>query len=439
LKQVPKKVLIITYYWPPGGGAGVQRWLKFAKYLRDFGWEPIIYTPENGEMPVMDLSLEKDVPPGLTVIKHPIWEPYNSYKKFIGQRKEDKINTGFLTENKKPRLAEKIAVWIRGNYFIPDARKFWIKPSVEFLSSYLKQNPVDAIVSTGPPHSMHLIALALKQQMRLPWIADFRDPWTNIDYYKDLMLSRSSDKKHRQQELSVLKNADVVLSIGTTMSDEFALISGDGKEKFKVITNGYDEEDLYSGEFTPDLKFSLAHIGTLVRSRNPEILWKVLSELCSADKVFEQDLEIKLVGKIDVSVMQSLEKNGLLGRLNKIDYLPHSEVIRVQQQSQVLLLLVNNTQNAGGILTGKFYEYLSARRPIICIGPEKGEINDAFRDTNCGKISGFEDGIALKQNILAYYAAYKAGTLASESRKIEKYSRRELTRQLAQVLDKLIG
>ena len=176
LKKIPKKVLIITYYWPPGGGAGVQRWLKFAKYLRDFGWEPVIYTPENGEMPVVDLSLQKDVPQGLAVIKQPIWEPYNSYKKFIGQGKEEKINTGFLTENKKPKLAEKIAVWIRGNYFIPDARKFWIKPSVKFLSEYLHHHPVSAIISTGPPHSMHLIALKLKKKLNLPWMADFRDP-----------------------------------------------------------------------------------------------------------------------------------------------------------------------------------------------------------------------------------------------------------------------
>ncbi len=435
--ETPKKVLIITYYWPPGGGAGVQRWLKFAKYLRDFGWEPVIYTPENGEMPVVDLSLKKDVPPGLTVLKQPIWEPYDSYKKFIGQKKAEKINTGFLTENKKPKLAEKIAVWIRGNYFIPDARKFWIKPSVKFLSAYLEQNPVSVIISTGPPHSMHLIALALKRKLNIPWLADFRDPWTNIDYYQDLMLSRSSDKKHHRQELTVLHGADLVLSVGTSMSEEFALMADQGKEKFKVITNGFDNEDLYAGEVKPDSKFSLAHIGTLVRSRNPEVLWTVLSSLVATDKAFGQDLEIKLVGKTDISVMQSLEKYGLLEKLNKIDYLPHSEVIKVQQQSQVLLLLVNNTRNAGGILTGKFYEYLSARRPIICIGPEQGEIVDAFRATNCGKLSGFEDEVMLKKNILDYYAAYKAGTLASESKNIEKYSRRELTRQLAELLERL--
>ncbi len=433
-----RKVLIITYYWPPGGGAGVQRWLKFVKYLRDYGWEPVVYTPEDGEMPVIDPSLEKDVPPGITILKQPIWEPYNSYKKFIGQKKGEKINTGFLTENKKPKRAEKLAVWIRGNFFIPDARKFWVKPSIKFLLSWLRENKVDAIVSTGPPHSMHLIAMGLKDKLGLPWLADFRDPWTNIDFYPELMLTAASDRKHHRLEKEVLTKADRVLSIGNKMSEELADILGNEKEKFSTISNGYDTDDLQSGSgLVMDKKFSLAHIGTLVRSRNPEALWKVLAALVKENKTFAEDLEIKLVGKVDIQVMQSIENNHLLPFLNKIEYLPHADVIRAQQQSQVLLLLVNDTKNAGGILTGKFYEYLSAQRPVICVGPEKGEIVDAFKETNCGKISGFRDEITLRNNILGYYKSFKEGTLVSTSVNIEKYSRKELTRELALLLDSM--
>ena len=215
-----KKVLIITYYWPPSGGAGVQRWLKFVKYLREFGWEPIVYTPENPEAPAVDESLLKDIPKNLTAIKRPIWEPYNLYKNFIGQKKDERINAGFLTEKKKPGLAEKISVWVRGNWFIPDARKLWITPSIKFLSDYLKRNPVDAIVSTGPPHSMHLIALGLKKKLNLPWLADFRDPWTNIDFYDKLMLTKASDVKHKKMELDVLKNANIITAIGWSMADD---------------------------------------------------------------------------------------------------------------------------------------------------------------------------------------------------------------------------
>ena len=177
-----KRVLIITYYWPPAGGSAVYRWLKFTKYLREFGWEPVIYTAENGEYTELDPDNVKDIPSGVTVLKQPIWEPYNFYKRFIGQKKTEKINVGFLTEKKKPALAERISVWVRGNFFIPDARCFWVKPSVKYLSAWLAKNPVDMVISSGPPHSMHLIAMKLKKQFNLPWIADFRDPWTNIDF-----------------------------------------------------------------------------------------------------------------------------------------------------------------------------------------------------------------------------------------------------------------
>ena len=195
-----KKVLIITYYWPPAGGSAVYRWLKFTKYLREFGWEPIVYTAENGEYPELDPENEKDIPAGVTILKHPIWEPYQLYKRFIGQKKTEKVNVGFLTEKKKPALAERISVWVRGNFFIPDARRFWIKSSVKYLSKWLAENPVDIIISSGPPHSMHLIAMKLKNRFKLPWIADFRDPWPSIDFYKELRLTWFADKKHHRLE-----------------------------------------------------------------------------------------------------------------------------------------------------------------------------------------------------------------------------------------------
>lgn len=432
-----KKVLIITYYWPPSGGAGVQRWLKFVKYLRKFGWEPIIYTPENGEIPVVDHSLEKDVPENLTILKTPIWEPYTAYKRFIGQKKEEKINTGFLTENKKPKFAEKVAVWIRGNFFIPDARVFWVKPSVKYLTEYLKKNPVDALVSSGPPHSMHLIAQELKRKLNIPWLADFRDPWTNIDFYEDLMLTGFADRKHHKLERKVLEHANAVVSISESMTEELKEGQGTrdkGQNKFVTITNGFDDDDIYKGVVETDKKFSIAHIGTLVRSRNPEVLWKVLAELVK-DKNFAAHLEIKLVGKVDVNVTQSLEQYGLSGFVNKIDYLPHGEVVKFQQQAQLLLLLINNTKNAKSILTGKFFEYLSAQRPIVAIGPVDGDAAKILNQTNAGKISGYTDVEGLKQNILNYFEQYKSGKLSVNSQQIERYSRKELTKQLSEVLN----
>jgi len=430
------KVLIITYYWPPSGGAGVQRWLKFIKYLRHFDWEPVVYTPSNPEFPEHDESLFKDIPENLTILKTPIWEPYSAYKRFIGQKKEVKINAGFLSENKKKKIPENFSVWIRGNLFIPDARKFWIKPSVKYLSNYLEKNPVDVIISTGPPHSLHMIALQLNKKFSFPWLADFRDPWTDIDFYTDLMLTRCSDRKHHRLENEVLTNADAITVTSRGMAEDFNELH---PRKYEIITNGYDTDDVeLNKEIIKDQKFSISHIGTIAKTRNPVMLWKVLSELIKDESDFAKDLEIKLVGKVDFSVWASINEADLKPFISKIDYLPHSESIHIQQKSQVLLLLINDTLNANGILTGKFFEYLAAHRPILCIGPIDGDAAQILEETHAGLISGFEDKELLRQNILTFYRDYKKGQLVSENTNIDRYSRKALTKSLSGVLDELI-
>jgi len=434
-----KKVLILTYYWPPSGGAGVQRWLKFTKYLKTYGWEPIIYTAENGEIPVVDMSLLKDVPAELTILKTPIWEPYQLYKRFIGRKKDDKINASFLSENKKAGLSEKISIWIRGNFFIPDARKFWIKPSINYLKNYIIKNNIEYIISSGPPHSMHLIALGLKNKFTsLKWVADFRDPWTNIDFYDKLMLTKRSNIKHHSQELKVLTNADIILSIGKGMSNEFLNIyqksGGKNLNKFKVISNGFDTDDIKTNDIVKDKKFSIAHIGTLVKDRNPIVLWKVLKKLTDTRDDFRSQLEIKLVGKVDIFVKEQLENYGLIKFVKKIEYLPHSEVIIEQQKSKVLLLLINNTKNAKDILTGKFFEYMASGSPILAIGPIDGELADIIKQTQTGLISNFEDEITLEKNILNLFVNQSMQTNGEE---VIKYSREELTKKLCELLNEL--
>ena len=427
-----KKVLIITYYWIPSGGAGVQRWVKFAKYLRQYGWEPIIYTPENPEYPSIDHSFEKDIPADITVLKTPIWEPYNVYRNLTG-KKNQAINAGFISENKKQGWKDKLSIWIRGNFLIPDPRRFWIKPSVGFLSDYLKENPVDAIITTGPPHSMHLIGMGLKKNFpSLPWVADFRDPWTNIDFYKDLNLTWLADKIHHKLEREVLQNADTVLVVSRGMEEEFALMK---PKKLRVITNGYDESDAQVGTLTLDGRFSISHIGTLNAARNPRIVWKVLSEICAENVDFKKDLQIQLVGKVDFSVLEDIQSYGLQEQLLKIDYLSHSEAIAKQNSSQVLMLLINQSGNAKGILTGKFFEYLAAKRPILAVGPTDGDAAVVLNETGAGVIVDFADEQETKTAILNYYNQYKKGTLSVQSESVERFSRRSLTGELAGLLD----
>lgn len=427
-----KRVLIITYYWPPSGGAGVQRWLKFSKYLPGFGWQPVVYTVENGELPSEDNSLLKDIPEDAEILKQPIWEPYNVYKKFVGRKKEDKINAGFINENKKNGVADKIAVWIRGNLFIPDARKYWVKPSVKYLLEYIQNHPVDAIVSTGPPHSMHLIAMELKRKTGLKWIADFRDPWTNIDFYKDLKLTYFADKKHKNLEKAVLKNADEVIAIGKTLGKELHEL---GAKRVHVITNGFDTEKNNESNVKLDHKISIAHIGSMTKTRNPENLWKAIKELIEEDNSLKDKLEIKLVGKVDIDVINSIERYGLKQLLKKIDYLPHDEVVLEQKKTHILLLVINNTPNSKGILTGKVFEYMASGRPVLAIGPRDGDVAEVFKQTNLGEVIDYGDYKGIKQFISEYLSSEKE-TKHKLSSEVMQFHRKTLTKGLVDLLNK---
>lgn len=423
-----KKVLIITYYWPPSGGAGVQRWLKFVKYLPKNGWEPVIFTVDNGEYPSIDESLENDIPDGIEVIKSKIWEPYSFYKKFTGRKKDELINAGFLKERKKAVFLERLSVWVRGNFFIPDARKFWIKPSTRILSSYLKDNSIDVVISSGPPHSTHLIAKNINVNYNLPWIADFRDPWTNIDFYNDLMLSKFADRKHKRLEKLVLSSADIILTVGKTLALELSQL---GAKRVEVIENGYDKSDLNKGVINQlDDKFSIAHIGTFSPSRNNQTLWKALSELVKEDDFFSNKLELKLIGKIDYSVTESLKKYELESFVNHIPYLSHDLVINQQMSSHLLLLMVNNTPNAKGIVTGKIFEYMASNRPTLVIGPSDGDVAEIVSKCNAGVICDFDDIKKMKLSILDVF--YKRQV---NDPSIENYSREALTMRLSNMLN----
>ncbi len=429
-----KKVLFISYYWPPSGGSGVQRPLKFVKYLRDFGWEPIVFTVSNGEYPELDPSLAKEIPKGIKIIYSKIFEPYTYYKKFVGQKKEDKINPNFFTQEKKG-WKEKLAIWIRSNFFIPDARVAWVKPSIKKLTQYCKENQVDVIITTGPPHSAHLIGLVVKENTGIPWIADFRDPWTNIDFYSNLSLTQWADAKHRKLEKKVLQNADKVLMVGETWGKELEEI---GKRSVTIISNGFDPDDFDQSIIDLDAKFSIVHLGMFSKGRNHEVLWKALSQLCNENQDFANDLELCFYGKYDISAVEYMNKYKLKNFTKFHSYIPHHEIVKVQKRAQVLFLSVNNTPNVKGIITGKIYEYLAVNRPILCIGDTTGDAAKVIQETKSGYISGFEDLETLKSNISQLYTQYKNPSLAIKSNDIEKYSRKYLTGMLAQSLDSVI-
>jgi len=421
------KVLIVTYYWPPAGGSGVQRWLKFVKYFRDFGIEPVVYTVENPNYPILDESLNNDIPKGIEVLKQPIFEPNNILSLF-GKKKTE--SAGFLNPN--PSFFGKILQYIRANYFIPDARKFWIKPSVNYLKKYISKNNIDAIITTGPPHSMHLIGLKLKQQLGVKWIADFRDPWTEIDYFHQLPLSKKAVKKHHFLEQEILLNANVVLVVGNTMNKNYSKFSNN----VVTITNGFDGE-LITSETNLDSKFTITHIGLMNADRNPKMLWEVLAEIISENKDFSKDFKLKLIGKVDASVIEEITINNLDENVQLIDYVAHDEVIEYQKKSQVLLLLLNNVPSVKGIITGKIFEYLMVNRPILAIAPKDGDLAEILNETNAGVVVDFEESTTLKNTILELYSKYKQGDLSVNSKNIDQFHRRELTNKVAKILKEL--
>lgn len=424
-----KKVLIITYYWPPSGGSGVQRWLKFSKYLRDFNIEPVIYTVDNPSYPIKDTSLESEIPLGLEVLKQPIFEP-NSFLSIFGNNKK-KESAGFLNPN--PTLLGRFFQYVRANYFIPDARKFWIKPSVKFLSNYLKNNEIEVVITTGPPHSMHIIGLALRDKFKIKWISDFRDPWTEIDYFQQLPLTKKANKKHHQLEQEVLEKSDMVIVVGETMKKKFLKHN----HNIEVLTNGFDS---YENSLTIELdsNFSITHVGLMNADRNPTILWEVLYEISSENIDFKNNLRIKFIGKIDDTVIQDIQvfnpKN-----IVRIPYLDHEEVRKYQASSQVLLLSINHVSSAKGIITGKIFEYLQAKRPILGIGPEDGDAAAILKKTNAGNIVGFNNKVELKAAVLKLYKDFKEEKLFVKSINIEQFHRKNITRQLAQVIKKVVS
>ncbi len=436
-----KKVLIIAYYWPPAGGGGVQRWLKFVKYLPEYGWEPVVYAPDpkEADYPLKDESLIQEVSDQVEVIRRPIWEPRKVYQRFVSSSdpspKKGKVDEIFYMNPKDRSIKQDISLWIRGNIFIPDARVFWVSPSVTFLKKYLKTNPVDAIVTTGPPHSMHLIGMRLKRLTGITWIADFRDPWTDIEFYDKMMLSKWADKQHRKLEKQVHQQADAVIKVSPYWINRDQDLE---PQKMVVITNGYDEEDFAHEPPALDEKFLISHVGTLANDRNPRILWEAIKDLEKEVPGFGSDLQIQVMGKTDASVLESAQSMGVDKYLVNTGYVAHSEAIRIMQASHILLLLINDVAfNAPGRMTGKIFEYLAARRPILLIGPVDGDAAQVIADTQSGASVGFGDLEGLKKILTDYYALYKSGSLNLQSKGYEQYARRNTTRKLAELLEEV--
>ncbi|MBQ9185424.1 MAG: glycosyltransferase [Bacteroidales bacterium] len=428
-----KRVLIITYYWPPAGGSGVQRWVKFCKYLPEHGWQPVIYTPENPEMQSIDHSLEADIPAVAEIVKRPITEIYSIYRKVTGKSaSQAQVN---MVNSQEKSWKQRLVMKLRGRFFVPDPRVSWVKPSVKFLKEYLKEHPVDVLVSTGPPHSMHLIAQKVSKATGIPWVADFRDPWTKIFYFKHLELSDRTVRKHQQLEQAVLDDATTVVAVSPLVQEEFRQRTSTPVE---LITNGFDPDDFSATDgLVEDGFFNITHTGQFAADGNPTLLWEVLSDKCRESSLFAEKLRIRLAGKTDVQIANSIKESGLEKNLINLGYINHDNVIREQSGSCVLLLPLRKEPEYRATLPGKLFEYLGARRPILGIGQTDGAMARVVSDANAGLTVDWTDKAGMKDFVDKAWNAFLSGETLFDNKNIDKYSRVETARAMAALFDKI--
>ena len=422
-----RKVLILTYYWPPAGGPGVQRVLKFVKYLPEFGWEPIVLTVKNGEYPALDDSLLAEIPGSCRVFQTPTIEFFSLFKRLSGRKKEAPIETFFLNRKKMP-LKDRLFSWIRQNIFIPDARLGWIPFAVREGAHILREEKPAILFSSSPPHSLNLAALRLSRKYRIPWVADFRDPWTEAFYEKGQPRSGFAKRINAYFEQKVLRRADAVLSVNRSILE--LLYHRPLPDNAHAVPNGYDADD-FKLKKRQSPQFRIVYAGHIDSSQNPERFFAALAVLKEAHP---GRVRADFYGKTDAAVREGIQRYGLEDVLHCQAYVPHSDILQIITDADLLLLLIPRPFSKG-IVTGKIFEYLATRNFILGIGDPQGDAAQILQECRAGEMLSYE---ADPSGILeAQFQRWQQGLdTQSDTEAIAKYERRETAKSLAQILDR---
>lgn len=430
-----KKVLIVTYYWPPSGGSGVQRWLKFVKYLDRAGWETFVLTPENPSFQVSDPSLTRDVPANAEVLRLPIWEPYDVFFWITALFGKKRSGASDMISTDKKSFFKRISGWIRGNFFIPDPRVFWAKPAATFLHEFIKSNQIDKVITTGPPHSIHLIGLKLKKKNPgLKWIADFRDPWSEWDLLDTLSLSNYARKRHQTLERNVLQTADRVITIAPYHVQRLEALGG---RKVDLITNGFDTEDFEKVVKVRTAKFTIRHTGVVDELRDPRPFMLALKSVVAANGGMKDEVVVEFIGNVNSAFKEFVKNDNVLSSITRFTpTVPHNDLLRLYGQTDLLLLVLAHTALAPGNLPGKFFEYLASGVPIMAIGPVKGDAADIMKTSNAGEIFERADNGGMTTMLRKHYDFWKKGGTSSTT-DASRFTRKQLTDRLIEVLDSL--
>lgn len=426
-----KKVLIIAYYWPPSGGSGVQRWLKFVKYLPSFGWKPYVFTPENPSFETRDESLLQDIPPEAEVIRFPIWEPYALFSFLSGKNK--KHGRTFVPGSGKQSLFQKISTWIRGNLIIPDPRVFWVKPSAKFLDDFMRKNQITSFITTGPPHSIHLIGLRLKKKdPSLKWLADFRDPWSEWGFLDSIRVGEVARNKHRKLEKEVLQTADQVITITPFYVKQFERLSG---RKVNLLTNGFDESDFNQFKIIKVDKFILRHVGVVNEKCDPRPFMQAVASLISDHAEIKAKISVEFVGAVHPAFKDFVAANpGLSSITTFVSAVPHRTLIDLYASSAVLVLILTGYKDAEGFMPGKLFEYVATGLPILGVGPKHGDADMLLKETESGEMIESDDMQRIQRYLENQFEAWKNGQAGRVQNKSMQYSRKEITHRLTEIL-----
>jgi len=428
-----KKVLVITYSWPPAGGIGVLRCLKFVKYLRDFGWEPIVLTAENPSYQFIDHDNVKEIPDGIEIHKVPIFEPINAFKKITGRKKETPLQNITNNSEKKRSIIDKFGMWVRGNFFIPDARSAWIKPCLRYIDHYLENNHIDAILTDGPPHTNTVIGMRISQKHNIPWLADFQDPWTQVDYYSELYIGKRADKIHRALEQEVFQTAKKITIASPSWKKDLESIGG---KNVDVIYYGYDDTDFTEFSAKQEDSLVIFHGGLLGQDRNPEVFFSVLNELINLYPLIRSRLKLKFAGEVDLTVKNSLKKHHLLEYTELMGMIPRKQVIKEYEKASLLLLPINKADNAAGRIPGKLFEMLRTGKNILVLGPDDGDVKSIVEKEKRGRSFEYGD----KDLLMTYLTDILLNNSETTNTQgnIDRYSNKMITGKIAKYLDEMI-
>ncbi|MBP7464376.1 MAG: hypothetical protein KA793_08560 [Bacteroidales bacterium] len=426
-----KKVLIISYYWPPAGGIGVHRCLKFAKYLPQYGWTPVVYAPSNARYEYTDNTNFRHISPDLEIIKAPIIEPFGVFRFLSGRKKAETTNPVYVRDRKRS-IIDKMGIWIRGNIFVPDARMLWINPSVRRLKKYCRENHIDALLTDGPPHTNTVIALRLSQALGIPWLADFQDPWTQVDYYSMLYIGRCADRKHHRLEQETFATAKKITIASPTWARDLENI---GARNVDPIYWGYDDDDFPKNEVAFSGYFSIVHAGQLGYDRYPATFLKVLADMCNENTLFREKLRLELAGTVDYSIAQRIEELGLSKNYSALGKMSFPDAIQLTLRAHMLLLPLNIAENAKGRIPGKLFENLKARRPILCLGPDGSDSGTIVTSTMSGKSFEYDNYDGIRNYISEVFEKYLAGCNTLPDVDISFWSVRNQVKTLASYLD----